>query len=105
MNNNELNELIYRVAQSQDRAAFIHIFDYFAPRIMGYLTSSGTNAGIAEEITQEVLTNVWQKAYQFNPKLANINTWIFTITRNKSIPHYYLIGEKKSRTNSFTLHH
>ena len=85
MNNLDLKELIFKIAKSQDIIAFNRIFKYFSPRIMGYLISSGTNRAISEEITQEVLSTVWQKAYQFNQKIANVNTWIFTIARNKRI--------------------
>ena len=85
MNNFDLKELISTVAKYQDRASFNRLFDYFSPRIMGYLISSGTNRAISEEITQDVLTSVWQKAYQFDEKVANVSTWVFTIARNKRI--------------------
>jgi RNA polymerase sigma-70 factor (ECF subfamily) len=39
----------------------------------------------AEEITQEVLIKVWNKAATFNPAKASVNTWIFTIARNTRI--------------------
>ena len=98
MNNLDLKKLIDKIAKSQDKTSFNRIFDYFSPRIMGYLISSGTSRAISEEITQEVLTAVWQKAYQFDQKIANVSTWIFTIARNKRIdrarknenPHYSL---------------
>jgi len=85
MNNLDLKELIYKIAKSQDRISFNRIFEYFSPRIMGYLISSGTNRAISEEITQEVLSTVWLKAYQFDQKIANVSTWVFTIARNKRI--------------------
>ena len=85
MKNLDLNELIVKIAKSQDKASFNRIFDYFSPRVMGYLINSGTNRAISEEITQEVLSAVWQKAYQFDQKVANVSTWIFTIARNKRI--------------------
>ena len=85
MNNLDLKELIFKIAESQDKRSFNKIFDYFSPRIMGYLINSGTSKAISEEITQEVLSAVWQKAYQFDQKIANVSTWIFTIARNKRI--------------------
>lgn len=85
MNNLDLKELIFKIAKSQDRISFNRIFEYFSPRIMGYLISSGTNRAISEEITQEVLSTVWLKAYQFDQKIANVSTWVFTIARNKRI--------------------
>jgi RNA polymerase sigma-70 factor (ECF subfamily) len=46
---------------------------------------SGANRSEAEEITQEVLIKVWNKAATFNPAKASVNTWIFTIARNTRI--------------------
>ena len=85
MNNNELQALIYQIGNEQSRVAFNNIFDFFAPRIIGYLVGSGTQKEVAEEITQEVLTTVWQKSVQFDYKKGNVSTWIFTIARNKRI--------------------
>jgi RNA polymerase sigma-70 factor (ECF subfamily) len=85
MNNDELKDLIFKIASSKDKIAFGKVFDYFAPKIMGYLISSGTQKEISEEITQEVLIKVWQKASQFNKNIAYVSTWIFTIARNQRI--------------------
>ena len=85
MNNNKLCNLIFKIANEQDKSAFNDIFDYFAPRVIGYLVGSGSQKEIAEEIAQEVLSMVWQKASQFDYKKGNVNTWVFTIARNKRI--------------------
>ncbi len=34
---------------------------------------------------QEVMLTVWRRASQFNPDIAAVSTWIFTIARNKRI--------------------
>ena len=85
MNNNKLCNLIFKIANEQDKSAFNDIFDYFAPRVIGYLVGSGSQKEIAEEIAQEVLSMVWQKASKFNYKKGNVNTWVFTIAWNKRI--------------------
>ena len=43
MKNTELSNLVYKIGNKQDKSAFKQIFDYFAPRIIGYLVSSGSN--------------------------------------------------------------
>ena len=85
MENEDLKKLVYKIAISQDKIAFGNLFDYFAPKIIGYLISSGSTKDVAEEITQEVLSTVWQKSYQYKDNSANVSTWIFTIARNKRI--------------------
>ena len=85
MNNEKLKDLLTKIATDGDQLAFSKIFDYFSPRIMGYLVGLGSPKEIAEEITQEVLTTIWQKSEKFDYKKGNVNTWVFTISRNKRI--------------------
>ena len=85
MKNNQLSDLIFKIGNEQDKSAFNDIFYYFAPKIIGYLVGSGSQREVAEEIAQEVLSTVWQKANQFDYKKGNVSTWIFTIARNKRI--------------------
>ena len=66
MHNNELKDLINKIENEQNKSAFKLIFDYFSPRIIGYLVTSGSQKEIAEEITQEVLSTIWKKANKFN---------------------------------------
>jgi RNA polymerase sigma-70 factor (ECF subfamily) len=78
-------ELIVAIGQRQDRSAFAALFAHFAPRIKAYLVRTGTETGVADELTQEVMLLVWRKAAHFDPERANAATWIFTIARNKRI--------------------
>ncbi len=79
---------IRKVAQHQDRAEFKKLFDHYAPMIKAFLSkgiSSYADRSLAEEMTQEVMLKVWNKADSFNPAKASVNTWIFTIARNTRI--------------------
>lgn len=77
--------LLYAVAENADREAFIQLFEYFAPRIKSFLMKSGITPEQADELAQETMLSVWDKARQYNPELASASTWIFTIARNKRI--------------------
>lgn len=101
MKNDQLKDLIGKIADKQDKSAFGGIFNYFAPRVMGYLINSGSSKEIAEEITQEVLSVVWQKSNQFNHSRGSVSTWIFTIARNKKIDR--LRKNKSSLYNNLEL--
>lgn len=80
-----MNDLLAAIAETQDRAAFRAVFDYFAPRVKAFMQRHGTDPGMAEEIVQETMVNVWRKAGQFDPTKASAATWIFTIARNLRI--------------------
>ncbi|MEX0739945.1 MAG: sigma-70 family RNA polymerase sigma factor [Pseudohongiella sp.] len=81
-------ENVRRVAVARDRVAFQALYRHFTPMIRAFLLKSmgaGANRSEAEEITQEVLIKVWNKAASFNSSKASVNTWIFTIARNTRI--------------------
>ncbi len=80
-----MSDLLVRVAVVQDRAAFAELYDYFAPRVKGYLMRGGAAADLADDIAQETMLKVWRKAALFDPAKAAAATWIFTIARNLRI--------------------
>jgi RNA polymerase sigma-70 factor, ECF subfamily len=74
--------LIVAIARRQDRTAFATLFAYFAPRVKTYLQRRGGEASQAEELAQDAMLTVWQKAAQYDPARANAAAWIFAIARN-----------------------
>ncbi|QFT79180.1 ECF RNA polymerase sigma factor RpoE [Roseovarius sp. THAF27] len=78
-------QIIDRIRDQRDRAAFQRLFSHFAPRVKAFLMKSGTDASLAEECAQEVMATLWQKAHMFDPSRASAATWIFTIARNRRI--------------------
>ncbi len=81
----EFISLVRAVAQRQDREAFTRLFDYYAPRVNGYLQRFGADVALAEEITQEVMVTLWRKADLFDPAKSSLSTWLFRIARNRRI--------------------
>ena len=79
----EWSEALVLVGDSQDRAAFTRFFRHFAPLIKAFaLSGSSLSAAHADELVQEVMLKVWQKAGGFNPEKAAASTWVYTIARN-----------------------
>ena len=84
----QLSELLDRVAIDRDREAFAQLFDHYAPLIRAYSLARESGADlVADELVQEVMTRVWLKADKYNHRLANLNTWIFTLARNCRIDY------------------
>ncbi len=79
------NGLLVAVGQNKDKAAFAELFDYFAPRVKSFLMKGGAAPDIADELAQETMITLWQKAASYDPAKANASTWIFTIARNKRV--------------------
>ncbi len=78
-------DLVERVARQRDWPAFEQLFDHFAPRLKGYLMRLGSDAALAEEITQDVMATLWHKAGQFDAARSSVATWLFRIARNRRI--------------------
>ncbi len=83
----ELNTLVAAIATDRDRDAFARVYKYFAPKVKGFLIKAGAPANTAEELAQETMLAVWNKASYFDPARASAATWIFTIARNLRIDH------------------
>jgi RNA polymerase sigma-70 factor (ECF subfamily) len=77
--------LIQAIAQRRDRVAFAALFRFFAPRVKAWMLRGGASPVAAEELAQETMLTVWQKAALFDPARAGASTWIFTIARNQRI--------------------
>ena len=79
----EWSQCLQVVADKRDRAAFARLFNHFAPLVKAFaMSGSPLAAAHADELVQEVMLKVWQKADGYNPRKAAASTWIYTIARN-----------------------
>ncbi len=80
-----LADLVERVAAARDRAAFMELFDHYAPRLKAFLRKRGAGDAQAEDLVQDVMLTVWQRASLYDRAQASVSTWVFTIARNRQI--------------------
>lgn len=81
----KLAAAVLAIAQRGDREAFAALFRHFAPRVKAYLMRLGADDAAAEDLMQDVMLTVWRRAPTYDPTLAGVSTWIFTIARNRRI--------------------
>ncbi len=84
-NNDELADLLARVAEQSDKAAFTSLFEHFGPRIKGFMMRKGAAGDLAEDLAQDTMITVWRKAHMYAREKGSVSTWIFTIARNRRI--------------------
>jgi RNA polymerase sigma-70 factor (ECF subfamily) len=77
--------LLVAVAERHDHLAFARLFDRFAPRVEAYLRRLGAERALAEDVTQDVMLVLWQRAGSYDPTRAIASAWIFRIARNRLI--------------------
>jgi RNA polymerase sigma-70 factor (ECF subfamily) len=66
-----------------------NVFDTYYKKVFNYILSrTGYNNEIAEDLTQEIFIKIWKNMYKYNPKKANLQTWVFKVTRNHLIDYF-----------------
>lgn len=78
-------QLLLRVRDQRDRVAYQRLFGLFGGKVQGYLRRTGLEPADAENILQDIMLAVWQKAKLFEPQRASARTWIFSLARNRLI--------------------
>lgn len=81
----ELSRLLLAVGQERDVDAFEVLFRHYGPRVRSFMAMKTRDTQLAEELMQETMMAVWNKAVQFDPDRGNVSAWIFTIARNQRI--------------------
>ncbi len=68
--------------------AFEALFRHFGPKIRAFMMKRSADRQLAEELMQETMMTVWNKAAQFDPARGSASSWIFTIARNVRVDAY-----------------
>lgn len=73
------------VRDTRDKQAFARLFAHFAPRLKAFVMKGGLGSGQAEEVVQDVMLTLWNKAHMFDPSRAQVSAWVYQIARNRQI--------------------
>ncbi|MEQ1651212.1 MAG: sigma-70 family RNA polymerase sigma factor [Hyphomicrobium sp.] len=80
----ELSSLLGRVAL-KDRAAFADVYRATSSKLFGIILRILKRRDIADEVLQEVYVKIWDRAADFDPRMASPITWMATIARNRAL--------------------
>jgi RNA polymerase sigma factor (sigma-70 family) len=81
----ELDDLLTAVGATRDGRAFAVLFHHFRPRVQAQLVRLGLAPAAAEDLTQDVMETIWQKAHLYDRRRSAAITWVFQIARNRRI--------------------
>ena len=78
--------VIARFLEMPGEESFADLFAALTPQLLAFFRARGS-ASIAEDLAQEVMLTVYQKAAQIRDR-GLFRTWMFTIARNAMYRHY-----------------
>src|SRR5687768_4128635 len=66
-----------------DVEAYECLYQRYAARLAGYLVRHLVSPDLVDEVINDVMLVVWQRAASFQPT-SSVSTWLFGIARNKA---------------------
>ncbi|MCF2129338.1 ECF RNA polymerase sigma factor SigK [Strepomyces sp. STD 3.1] len=81
---NRVDELLTRAATG-DEQAFAGVYDALAPSVMGLVFRVLRDEAQAEEVTQDVMVEVWRTAGRFRPERGAARNWVLTLAHRRAV--------------------
>lgn len=95
-------DLLKRIA-NKDPVALSLLYDQYNRLLFGLLLSILKKRTEAEDLLQEVFSNIWEKADLYEPNKGTAYTWIVSLTRNKGIDRLRSKVYKEQKKQSTSL--
>ncbi|MFD3520825.1 sigma-70 family RNA polymerase sigma factor [Streptomyces sp. NPDC058653] len=80
----DLQELLGRVARG-DQEAFTRVYDLVCGPVLGLVRSVLRDPAQSEEVTQEVLLEVWRSAPRYQASRGSGMTWVLTLAHRRAV--------------------
>ena len=80
----ELGALLGRVARG-DQDAYAAVYDRTAGQVLGLVLAVVRDPAQSEEVTQEVLLDVWRSASRFDAELGSAAAWVMTLAHRRAV--------------------
>ncbi|PWV85838.1 RNA polymerase sigma-70 factor, ECF subfamily [Prauserella marina] len=76
--------LLVEVGRGDERA-FEQLYDLIARPVFGLVQRIVRNAAQSEEVTQEILVQVWRTATHYRPDKGSAMTWVLTLAHRRAV--------------------
>ncbi|WP_371554389.1 ECF RNA polymerase sigma factor SigK [Streptomyces longwoodensis] len=77
-------DLLVRVARG-DKDAFAGVYDAFSRAVMGLACRILRDPAQAEEVTQDVMIEVWRTADRYVPERGSAKAWVLTLAHRRAV--------------------
>ncbi|MFO7960899.1 MAG: ECF RNA polymerase sigma factor SigK [Nitriliruptoraceae bacterium] len=95
--------LLLAVARG-DQAAFAALYDRIGSLVHGIVRRVVRDPAQSEEVTQEVMVEVWRTAVRFDPDRGSARTWILTMAHRRAIDRVRSEQASRNRTRHVADH-
>jgi RNA polymerase sigma-70 factor (ECF subfamily) len=79
--------VVARFLDKPDDESFTSLYKLFTPRLVAFYRARNCDAGLAEDLAQQVMLTVYRKAGQIRER-ALFRAWLFRIAHNALCRHY-----------------
>jgi len=91
------DEVVARFVDRPDEESFAEVFRAMAPQLVVYFRARGCEAGVAEDLTQEVMLATFRKVGSLRD--GNLfRPWLFRIAKNELLQHVRQQGRRPEVT-------
>jgi RNA polymerase sigma-70 factor, ECF subfamily len=79
------DDVLLRQVARGDEAAFATLYDDVADAVYGLVLRVVRDQAQSEEVTQEVLVEIWRTAARFDPARGSAKTWILAMAHRRAV--------------------
>ena len=86
-----------RLVARGDADAFDAVYDLLAPSVFGIVRRVVRDPAQSEEVTQEVLLDVWRNAATFDPGRGSATAWVMTLAHRRAVDRVRSVQKESER--------
>lgn len=96
----QLAVLLQLVAQG-NRSAFAELYRAMAGPVFRRASAILRDTSHAEEVTQEVFLELWQRAGDFRPSLGTVPSWVMRLAHSRAVDRVRHVQASRARDGAF----
>src|SRR5690349_18114986 len=94
--------LCLRLVARGDADAFDTVYDQVAATVFGTVRRVVRDPAQSEEVTQDVLLEVWRNAAKFDPGRGSATAWVMTLAHRRAVDRVRSVQKESERSEEHT---